>query len=86
MDEEILDAINKTFKTYDVAVVIKELSAITLDHVMAESEYNLKNTRVSILELAKGNVSEVVELSKNAKVDFRNVIMWAIEEKNKLNK
>ncbi|AXT54606.1 hypothetical protein D1815_02140 [Aquimarina sp. AD1] len=86
MDNEILDIINNDFKIEQRNSVIKELSSINLNHVMAESEYNLKNTRMSILYLAKGEYSEVVELTKRAKIDFRDVIMWATEEKNLKNK
>ena len=80
MDKTILEIIHRDFKPEEVALVNNELSSITLDHVMAESEYNLKNTRLSILKLAKGDVNEVVELTKSAKIDFRDVIMWATQK------
>ncbi|MDN3494287.1 hypothetical protein [Winogradskyella bathintestinalis] len=85
MDKEILDIISIDFKTEQKNSVVKELSSINLNHVMAESEYNLKNTRMSILYLAKGELSEVEELTKRAKIDFRDVIMWATQEKNLKN-
>ena len=81
MDKEIIDKINLNFKPEEVALVTNEISSITLNHVMAASEYNLRNTRFAILKLAKGNVNDVVELTKCAKIDFRDVIMWAMEEK-----
>lgn len=81
MDKEILDIIDKDFELDCRKSVTKELLSIELKHVMAESEYNLKNTRMSILYLAKGNLDEVVELTKQAKIDFRDVIMWATQEK-----
>ncbi|WP_299435590.1 hypothetical protein [uncultured Aquimarina sp.] len=80
MEKNVIDIINRDFKSEEVMLVINELSSITLNHVMAASEYNLKNTRVSILKLAKGNINEVIELTKSAKIDFRDVIMWATQE------
>ncbi len=80
MDKIITDRVHQNFKTEDIELVIDELSSITLNHVMAASEYNLKNTRLSILKLAKGDVNEVIELTKSAKIDFRDVIMWAMQE------
>jgi len=86
MDKDIIDSIHRDFKSEEVALVINELSSITLKHVMAESEYNLRNTRLSILKLAKGDSSKVIELTKCAKIDFRDVIMWAMEEEKKEKK
>ncbi len=82
MDKEILDIINKDFKVEQRDSVIKELSSINENHVMAKSEYNLKNTRMAILYLAKGNLLQVVTLTERARIDFRDVIMWATQEKN----
>lgn len=62
--------------------IIKGLYSINGNHVMAESEYNLKNTRMSILYLAKGDLLQIVTLTERAKIDFRDVIMWATQEKN----
>ena len=81
MDKIILDNINKDFKADEIELVIQELSSITLDHVMAQSEHNLKNTRLAILKLSKGNLKDVIEFTKNAKIDFRDVIMWSMQEK-----
>ncbi|MDH7447585.1 hypothetical protein [Aquimarina sp. 2201CG14-23] len=78
--KDIMDIVNRDFKPEEVPIVINELSSITLNHVMAASEYNLKNTRGSILKLAKGNIDDVIELTKSAKIDFRDVIMWATQE------
>ncbi len=80
MDKIIVNSIHQNFKAEDIELVINELSSITLDHVMAASKYNLKNTRLSILKLAKGDANEVIELTKRAKIDFRDVIMWATRE------
>ncbi|MEW7279320.1 hypothetical protein ABW636_12065 [Aquimarina sp. 2201CG1-2-11] len=81
MDQIIIDIIDRDFNLAEKELVINELLSIDLSHVMAASEYNLKNTRLAILKLAKGELSEVIELTKRAKIDFRDVIMWAMQEK-----
>lgn len=81
MDKILTDIILNDFKPKDVDLVINELSSITLKHVMAESKYNLLNTRFAILKLAKGNIEQVKEFTKCAKIDFRDVIMWSMQEK-----
>ena len=81
MDKIIIEIINKDFNSDEVEFVIQELSSITLKQVMGESEFNLLNTRLAILKLAKGKVAKVVEFTKCAKIDFRDVIMWSMEEK-----
>lgn len=80
MEKIIMDTIQKDFKFDEVEIVIEELSSITLKDVMAESEYNLLNTRMAVLKLAKGNVDDVKEFTKCAKIDFRDVIMWSMQE------
>ena len=80
MDQEILDRINQNFKAEETALVIQELSSITFKHVW-DSAYNLRNTRLAILKLAKGDINKVIELTSSAKIDFRDVVMWAMEEK-----
>jgi hypothetical protein len=77
MHQDILDRIERDFATEDKATVIQELSSIDLTHVMAASETNLHNTRMAILHLANGNVKEVTDLTRQAKIDFRDVIYWA---------
>ncbi len=81
MDQIIIDIIDRDFDLAEKELVINELLSIDLSHVMAAPEYNLKNTRLAILKLAKGELSEVIELTKRAKIDFRDVIMWAMQEK-----
>jgi hypothetical protein len=82
MNDKIREKINQDFSFEQRASVIKELSSFHLKHVMANSEYNLFNSRYAILKLAKGNVDEVVKLIAAAKIDYRDVIMWAMEEKS----
>ncbi len=86
MDKEIIDIIDKDFNKDDKEIVVKCLSSIELKHVMASSKYNLLNTRHSILYLAKGRIDDVIFLVKRAKIDFRDVVMWATQEKQKINK
>lgn len=80
MNKTILEIINQDFKHSEKVFVIHELSTITLQHVMAESEINLNNTRLAILKLAKVNIQDVSEFTKAAKIDFRDVIMWSMQE------
>lgn len=80
MDTEISNIISQSFKEDDRNLAIKELSSITLSHVMAESESNLKNTYLSILRLSKGDINELKRLVECAKQDFRDVIYWASME------
>jgi hypothetical protein len=81
MNRKILDIVDRDFNAEQKELVINELSSIGLHHVMAASEYNLENTRLAILKLAKGDINQVINLTKSAKIDFRGVIMWATQEK-----
>ena len=81
MRQQIIDIVSRDFPEEKREVVIEYLSSINLSHVMAESEYNLENTLLAILHLAKGDVNEVEELTERAKEDFRNVISWAMQKK-----
>lgn len=85
MNKKILENINIDFNVEQKELVIAELSSIKLSHVMANSESNLNNTRFAILKLAKGDLNKVTELTKAAKIDFRDVIMWAMQEKTNKN-
>ena len=67
----------KDFSQQDQALAIEALESITLQHVMAESQINLENTWLAILQLSRGNLSELQRLVIAAKVDFRDVIYWA---------
>jgi hypothetical protein len=49
---------------------------------MAESEFNLHNLRFAILQLAKGDLARVIELTEHAKVDFRDIIYWVSLDSN----
>ncbi len=80
MDEDLLAVIKTEFKEEEIDIVIKELESINLDHVMAKSEYNLRNTRFAIITLAEGKLEDVKHYTERAKIDFRDVIMWACQK------
>ncbi len=73
--------IAREFSEEEQIVAFRELESITLQHVMAESQYNLDNTWASIVELAQGDLEEVKILVEAAKRDFRDVIYWAVLKK-----
>ena len=79
MHQNTIDIINREFKPEERDQVTKQLMSILPDHVMAGSEWNLRNTRLSILKLAKGDVNQIIEYTRSAKIDFRDVILWATE-------
>lgn len=80
MNEEIVNLIKSEFSDKEANAAIDEMSTITLQHVMAESEFNLNNTLLAILKLSKGNLMELKRLVKFAKEDFRDVIYWSTLE------
>ncbi|MGD1840487.1 MAG: hypothetical protein ACFB0B_06265 [Thermonemataceae bacterium] len=73
MEKIIISKIEKDFEAQKQQEVMALLSSITLEHVMGGT-YNLHNTRMAILTLAKGNLQEVITLTESAKTDFRDVI------------
>ena len=77
MDKNVMEIINNNFNEQEREIAVSQLASITLQHVMAESEQNLLNTRLSILKLAKGNLEDLVYYVEAAKKDFRDVIYWA---------
>lgn len=81
---EILEIISRDFDEADREAVIAELFSIHLNHVMANSPHNLTSARFAILRLADGSLKDVIQFTKAAKIDFRDVIMWTMEnEKDK---
>ena len=72
-----MEIINNNFNEQEREIAVSQLASITLRHVMAESEQNLLNTRLSILKLAKGNLEDLVYYVEAAKKDFRDVVYWA---------
>jgi len=85
MDESIKLRIRHDFSESDYDLVLSELESITLEHVMAESQTNLDNTWNSILQLSKGDLSELGHMVEAAKADFRDVIYWAGQENEQNN-
>jgi hypothetical protein len=76
----IQSRVKSEFVEADQAQAIAALETITLQHVMAESQTNLDNTWQAILDLSKGDLKELQKLVEAAKLDFRDVIYWAILE------
>ena len=77
MNPEINLKIREDFSIQDQADVLSTLSQITLEHVMANSQTNLDNTWLAIVQLSKGDLNELQRLVEIAKKDFRDVIYWA---------
>ena len=80
LEEEILELIDASFDADLRPAVIEDLASVTLQHVMAESACNLRNTRIAILKLSKGDLEDLRILVARAKIDFRDVIYWATED------
>jgi len=83
LSSAVLEIITRDLDTSDKEAAIAELFSIQLNHVMANSEYNLTQTRFAILSLADGDLNEVIQFTKAAKIDFRDVIMWSMEKNKK---
>lgn len=75
----IFDKIQKDYPAEQQEEVLSLLSSIGLDHVMAESEINLLNTRLAVLHIAVGKIDDLGHYVNAAKTDFRDVILWALE-------
>lgn len=80
LSKSILAIINEEFETTDKKTVQEELLSITEEHVMSKTAYNLENTRMAILKLANGHLQSVIDYTVSAKIDFRNVITWAMTD------
>ena len=81
LGKQLIELIKSDFKPTEQQLVQDQLLSIELRHVMAESVYNLNNTRNAVLYLAKGNLKSVIQLTEAAKKDFRDVISWAVSDK-----
>ena len=82
LSQEIISLVHTDFISVEQQLVIDQLLSVELKHVMADSRRNLNNTRLSILKLAKGDSDAVIELTQIAKIDFRDVILWATLDNN----
>jgi hypothetical protein len=80
LSADLLEIISCDFEEAAHDAVIAELFSIHLNHLMANSEYNLTQTRYAILTLADGDLKDVIEYPIAAKIDFRDLIMWAGEK------
>lgn len=77
MNLTIQQAIRVNFSESQEADVISILQQVTLEQVMAESQTNLDNTWLAIIQLSKGDMTELQRLVGIAQKDFRDVIYWA---------
>jgi uncharacterized protein len=86
MDKDVLDAIINSFSKENKDEAIDLINTITKSHVMAKCDYNLKNTHLSVVYLAKGNLKELAYYVNCAKKDFRDVIYWVriVEKREKV--
>jgi hypothetical protein len=85
MNDEILQRIQREYGD-NYLFVKDQLETITLHHVMAQSQLNLDNTYKAILDLCNGDAQKVSQYVEVAKVDFRDVIYWAVIDKNNTRK
>jgi predicted neuraminidase len=81
-EKEIKDQILSLFDKENQTHVYSLLESLTLQHVMAESTENLRNTRLAVLHLSKGDISQLEHYVDAAKKDFRDVLYWISLEKN----
>lgn len=84
MEREIVAQIQSTFAANNHSEVVQLLESITPADVMAQSEENLRNTRLAVLYLSKGELTQLKEYTEAAKRDFRDVIYWATLEQKKI--
>lgn len=80
LNKKILNIIEKDFTKNQQKLVIGTLSSISLENTMNDV-VNLENTQCSILKLARGNIQTVITLTAHTKIDFRDIILWASQEK-----
>lgn len=86
MDQEFIDMIERDFAPELRETAKHQFFSLELKHVMAESEHNLRNARLAVLYLANGKLEVLEEMIHCAKIDFRDVILWASEERKKVKK
>ena len=82
MDADVRALLVATFSENEWPHAAALVEEIEHRHVMAESDYNLKNARMSCLKLADGDLKELEHMIAAAKIDFRDVIMWAGRRKS----
>ena len=84
MHKDVLHKIKEGFSELNQTEAIELINTIKLSHVMAQSEYNLKNTLFAVIQLAEGNIKDLKYYIDCAKTDFRDVIYWvSIDNKRK---
>ena len=80
MNQKITNQIELDFNKDEQKTVKRELLSIQEIYVDISS-YNFENTCLAILKLAEGELTKVKYYVSAAKKDFRDVIMWAMEDK-----
>ena len=80
MTREIDKLIREHFPEGDHPEVLSELARLSAEEVMAGSEFNLNNARCAAIYLSGGNIEDLRRYIDAAKVDFRDVIMWAMQQ------
>lgn len=80
MNTNIDAKISEMFSPSDLDEALSLVKSIDKDMTM-ESEGNLENTRLAVVTLSKGSLDELRHYVNRAKQDFRDVVMWAHEEK-----
>lgn len=80
MRQQTKDLIQSDFSENQWELVEQELLSIEEKHTM-NGEYNLFNTRMAVLILAKGDIEQVKIQVEQSKIDFRDVVMSAMYTK-----
>ena len=82
MNSELKNRVLSDFSEADYEFVISKMESITLGYVM-NGQKNLENTWSAMLLLSKGDLNKLEDLIDVAKIDFRDVILWATLESEK---
>jgi hypothetical protein len=77
LNQQIQSLVKAQFSESEKDEALRELQSITLSHVMANSQFNLDNTWLAVLQLSKGDLPKLREMVAAAKADFRDVIYWS---------
>lgn len=72
-DEDLHAAIAETFPQERLADVISLLN----EYGTESHEHEITRVQIDIVKLSKGNLAELKNLVKQAKIDYRDILMWA---------
>ncbi len=70
---EVLSAINRTFPDEDIHVIMNLLDTYGVESYERERE----RVQLAILKLSDGSVDRLLDLIRLAKIDYRDVLLWA---------